>query len=76
MKNEDLIGKSHTFDDGDSITVVQVKIRDGNIPWVTFHLQQGPGIPRKQVMQLDEFVNTFGHLFNVKTEDIEWPEHE
>ena len=71
-----LVGKKHEFEDGDSIEVVQIKIRDSNIPWVTFHLRQGPGIPRKQVMQLDEFVNTFGHLFNIKTEDIEWPVNE
>lgn len=62
------------FDDGDSIEVIQIKIRDGNIPWVTYNIQQGPGIPRKQVMQIDEFVNTYGHLFGVKTDDIEWPD--
>lgn len=71
-----IIGKKHTFEDGDSIEVIQIKVRDGNIPWVTFHIQQGPGIPRKQVMQIDEFVNTYGHLFGVKTEDIPWPTDE
>ena len=49
---------------------MQIKLRDGNIPWVTYHLQQGPGIPRKQVMQYNEFVGTYGHLFGVKSEDI------
>lgn len=73
---KDIVGLSHTFEDGDSITVIQMKVRDGNIPWVTFHIQQGPGIPRKQVMQIDEFVNTYGHLFGVKTEDIPWPDTE
>lgn len=72
----ELVGKSHVFEDGDSITVMQIKMRDGNIPWVSYLLQQGPGIPRKQVMQIDEFVNTFGHLFGVKTEDIPWPDSE
>lgn len=72
----DLVGKSHEFEDGDSITVMQVKLRDGNIPWVTFNIQQGPGIPRKLVMQIDEFVNTYGHLFGVKTEDIPWPDEQ
>jgi len=65
----DLIGKSYTFEDGDSITVTQIKMRDGNMQWVTYQLQQGPGIPRKHVMQLEEFLNTFGHLFGI-TEDI------
>ena len=55
---------------------MQVKLRDGNTPWVTYNLKQGPGIPRKQVMPLDEFVNTFGHLFGVKTEDIPFPDDE
>lgn len=70
----DIVGHKHIFDDGDSIEVIQIKIRDGNIPWVTYNIQQGPGIPRKQVMQIDEFVNTYGHLFGVKTDDIEWPD--
>lgn len=65
----DLIGKSHTFEDGDSITVIQIKVRDENEPWVTYHVQQGPGIPRKLVMKYDEFVATYGHLFGIITED-------
>lgn len=70
----DLAGKQHIFDDGNSITVIQVKVRDGNIPWVTYHLQNGPGIPRKEVMQIDQFVDMFGHLFGVKSEDIQMPD--
>lgn len=69
----DLIGKSHTFDDGDSITVIQIKIRDENEPWVTYHVQQGPGIPRKLVMKYDEFVGNYGHLFGLITEDSSPP---
>ena len=72
----DLVGKSHVFEDGDSITVIQIKVRDGNIPWVTYHIQQGPGVARKLVMQLDQFVNEYGHLFGVKSEDIPWPDSE
>jgi hypothetical protein len=52
----------HTFDDGDSIEVVQVRRRDTG-PWVTFNVRQGPGIPRKLVMSIDEFLGTYGHLF-------------
>lgn len=58
-----LVGKMFEFEDGNSIKVVQVKIRDENKPYVTYHIQQGPGIPRKLVMEAGEFVNTFGHLF-------------
>lgn len=70
----DLVGKSHTFEDGDSITVTQIKIRDENMQWVTYHIQQGPGIPRKLVMKYDEFVVTYGHLFGLITEDSSPPE--
>lgn len=59
---KDLVGKSFTFDDGDSIEVIQVKRRDTG-PWVTYHIIQGSGIPRKMVMSLEEFMNNYGHLF-------------
>lgn len=59
---EKLLGKKHTFEDGDSIEVVQVKRRDTG-PWITYHIQQGPGIPRKMVMEAREFNETYGHLF-------------
>jgi len=61
---EDLIGKTHTFEDGDSITVVQVKYRGPDQGLVTYQIQQGPGIPRKLVMTVQEFIDTYGHLFN------------
>ncbi len=57
-----LLGKSHTFEDGDKIEVIQVKRRDTG-PWITYHIYQGPGIPRKMVMEAEEFFNTYGHLF-------------
>ena len=59
---EKLLGKKHTFEDGDSIEVVQVKRRDTG-PWITYHIQQGPGIPRKMVMEAREFNENYGHLF-------------
>jgi len=62
---EKLLGKSHTFDDGDKIEVVQVKRRDTG-PWITYHIYQGPGIPRKMVMMADEFSQTYGHLFGIE----------
>lgn len=58
----DLVGKIFTFEDGDSIEIVQVKRRDDG-PWITYHIHQGPGIPRKLVMSGPEFVVTYGHLF-------------
>lgn len=59
-----LVGQSYTFEDKDSIQIVQIKRRDDG-PWVTFHVQQGPGIPRKLVMRIDEFSQTYGHLFGI-----------
>jgi hypothetical protein len=63
-----LVGKSYTFEDGSTITVMQIKNRDEGEQLVTYHVQQGPGIPRKLVMTMVEFVSTFGHLFRPKKE--------
>jgi hypothetical protein len=57
-----LVGKMHVFEDGDSIEIIQIKRRDSG-PWVTFHIKQGPGIPRKLLLSLEEFSSTYGHLF-------------
>lgn len=59
----DLVGKSYTFDDGNSITVMQIKERDGNQLFVTYLVKTGPGIPRKLVLPIEEFLNFYGHLF-------------
>lgn len=66
----DLVGKSHIFEDGDSITVTQIKIRDGNEPWVTYQIKQGPGVARRLVMPLYEFAGTYGHLFGVSEDNL------
>lgn len=62
-----IVGKSRTFPDGDSIEVIQIKRRDTG-PWVTFHIKQGPGIPRKLLLTLHEFNASYGHLFNQENE--------
>jgi hypothetical protein len=62
---EKLLGKSYTFEDGDRIEIVQVKRRDTG-PWITYHVYQGPGIPRKLLMTADEFDITYGHLFGLR----------
>lgn len=62
---EKLLGKSYTFEDGDRIEVVQVKRRDTG-PWITYHIYQGPGIPRKLLMTAAEFDVTYGHLFGLR----------
>lgn len=66
---DNIIGKTYTFEDGNSITVIQIKIRDANIPYVTYHVQQGPGIPQKLVLPIEEFIGHYGHLFDLKSDD-------
>jgi hypothetical protein len=66
MTPEELVGKSHTFEDGNKIEVIQCKRTDedrgGHL--LTYLISQGPGLPRKLVMGATEFIGTFGHLFN------------
>lgn len=59
---QDLVGKIFKFDDGDSIEVIQVKRRDEG-PAVTYHIIQSGGLPRKLILSLPEFLETYGHLF-------------
>lgn len=63
---DNLVGKKYIFPDGDSIEVMQIKNRDEGVQLVTFHLRQGPGIPRKLVQEMNEFMSTYGHLFRPK----------
>ena len=62
---EKLLGKIYTFEDGDRIEVVQVKRRDTG-PWITYHIYQGPGLPRKLLMTAEEIEVTYGHLFGLR----------
>ena len=60
---QDLVGKKFSFADGDSLEIIQIKSRDEDTHLVTYHVQQGPGIPRKLVMELNEFIGIYGYLF-------------
>lgn len=62
---EDIVGKKYIFADGDSLEVIQIKTRDEDTSLVTYLVQQGPGIPRKLVMEYKEFIGTYGHLFGI-----------
>lgn len=64
-----LVGKEYIFSDNDKIKIFQIKRRDDG-DYVTYLVHQGPGIPRKLVMPLVQFLDNYGHLFGVKTEDI------
>ena len=63
LTKDNIVGIKHQFEDGDSIEVMQVKSRNEELHLVTYHIQQGPGIPRKLIMELNEFIGTYGHLF-------------
>jgi|TARA_R110002167_G_scaffold69934_1_gene196961 hypothetical protein len=72
LQLDKLVGSKYTFPDGDSIEVTQIKLRDkvienkgtdGIAPFVTYKVQQGPGIPRMLGMFYQEFIDTYGHLF-------------
>lgn len=65
--NTDLVGKSYTFEDGNVIKIIQIKDRDYKesiVPFVTYIIYQGSNLPRKLVMPLTEFMNTYSHLFD------------
>jgi hypothetical protein len=68
MLSKELQGKSYTFEDGNNITVVQVKQTDEERGGflVTYTIKTGPGIPRKLILPLNEFIGTYGHLFNIE----------
>lgn len=57
------MGQKFVFADGDSLEIIQIKSRDEDTHLVTYHVQQGPGIPRKLIMELKEFIGTYGYLF-------------
>lgn len=64
---ENLVGQQYQFDDGSSIEVIQIRWRGDEDFLVTCHIQQGPGIPRKLVMPINEFIGTYGYLFGKGT---------
>ena len=75
LKLDKLSGSKYTFPDGDSIKVVEIKLRDKQIegkgeegiaPFIMYEIQQGPGIPRRLSMFHQEFIDAYGHLFSVE----------
>lgn len=66
MTPDELVGKKYRFEDGAEIIVIQIKPTDedrgGHL--VTYTICSSPlNLPRKLVMPIGEFVNTYGHLF-------------
>jgi hypothetical protein len=66
MNYDELVGKTYSFEDGNVIEIVQIKIRevDGQTtPCVTYHIHQGTNLPRKLILPINEFLGSYGHLF-------------
>ena len=60
-----LVGRSYTFEDGNRMEIIQVREQDelrGGAS-VTYLAYQGPGIPQKLVLNLDQFIDIYGQLF-------------
>jgi hypothetical protein len=59
------VGKSYTFEDGNKIEIIQVRMVDEQRcgPSVTYFIHQGRGIPQKLIMPLEPFIELYGHLF-------------
>jgi hypothetical protein len=60
-----LVGRSHTFEDGNRMEIIQVREQDelrGGAS-VTYLAYQGPGIPQKLILNLEQFIDIYGQLF-------------
>jgi hypothetical protein len=60
-----LVGRSHTFDDGKRMEIIQIKevdeLRGGaSVTYLAYH---GPGIPQKLILNLEQFIDIYGQLF-------------
>ena len=60
-----LLGQSYDFGDGNKIEITQIKIRDNNEQWVTYVITRNKAIPQKLVSSMKDFVDAFGHLFDL-----------
>ena len=72
MAVTDLSGKKYVFPDGNALEVIQVKRTDldrgGHL--ITYLIHQGSlNLPRKLVMDTRQFVDNFGHLFDIDYSD-------
>lgn len=59
-------GDKYTFEDGNYIEVIQIKnaeFNGENTQVVTYNICGPRSLPRKLVMDINEFISNFGHLF-------------
>lgn len=60
-----LVGQRHDFEDGNYIKVIQIKRRDDG-DWVTYYQVSLGHLEKKLSLPIGEFLETFGHLFNLE----------
>lgn len=61
-------GNKYVFEDGNFIEVIQIKsgeFNGENTQIVTYNIGGPRNLPRKLVMDVNEFISNFGHLFEV-----------
>lgn len=63
-KYQHLIGVVHRFPDGITLTIVSIKQRE-DTPWVTYETNYGNSLPRRFSSKIGDFLDTYGHLFNM-----------
>jgi hypothetical protein len=59
-------GDRYNFDDGGYIEVIQIKNAEHqgeNTQMVTYYIGGPKNLPRKLVMEVNQFISNFGHLF-------------
>lgn len=57
------VGQSFKFEDGNSITIIQIKRRDEDQYWVAYEVVTGPGLPARFSIEFNQFKEYYGHLF-------------
>ena len=62
MTGSEFVGRTHKFEDGATIHVVQSKRRDDGY-WITYETNYGTGLAKRHVISESQFIDQFGHLF-------------
>lgn len=65
MAGSELVGRTVTLEDGATLRVVQVKMREDG-PWVTYTISYHAALPRKLVMPHGQFAQIFSGLLTKK----------
>jgi hypothetical protein len=60
--DNDLIGLEKILQDGNTLKVLQIKLRDDGL-WVSYTLTYKNSIPRKLIMPLHEYKSIYGNLY-------------